>query len=168
MKPEAANPDYWDLWKISKLGWIRSLQSKQRGTLGKNVVHRLCSSDGIRIEKGGISPKPDFLIEGRPVVVRCSTLWASGIFKFQQFRHIQEFEYAICLGIAPFEVRCWVIDRDTLEAQATSQHSGQQGSDTMWLGVKPTDLEPWLDECGGDLPRALQILRDWQDDSTEV
>ena len=167
-RPKAISPDYWDLWKISPIGWVRSMPPGSKGKLGKDLVSYLCSSEGLDVEKGGRSPKPDFFIEDCPVVVRMSTLWEANEYRFQQFKREQVFEYAICLGISPMEVHCWVIDRDTLETNATGQHGGQRAIDTFWLKVIPAEIDPWLEECGGELQEALLILRDWQENSTET
>jgi hypothetical protein len=49
------------------------------------------------------------LINGHRVEIKFSTLWQEGIYNFQQIRD-QNYEYAVCLGISPFEAHCETTD----------------------------------------------------------
>lgn len=101
------------------------------------------------------------MIGGRRFEIKLSTRWESGVYKFQQF-HDQDYEYAICLGISPQVVHCWVISKVELLKHVighTPQHTGAGGTDTFWLSF-PADQHPvWLEPFGGSLARALEILK---------
>ena len=95
--------------------------------------------------------------------IKFSTLWASGSYKFQQLRD-QDYAFAICLGVSPFNARCWIIEKPeimrrwALKEGIQSQHGGTDGSDTAWLTVDPSDVPFWLIERGGTLRKAVEVL----------
>ena len=88
--------------------------------------------------------------------------WANGGFKYQQIRD-QGYEIAICLGIMPFDARCWVLPKAVLYANVighTPQHTGAAGSDTFWITVPdPDQPPPWMQHFGGSLSQAFSVLR---------
>ena len=92
-----------------------------------------------------------------------STLWENGTYKFQQFRD-QHYRFAVCLGISPFDVHCWVLSKETIMRQwksgdIESQHGGAGGTDTAWLTVNPKEETPeWLNDCGGSLGQAVELI----------
>jgi hypothetical protein len=101
------------------------------------------------------------LINGHRVEVKFSSLWKSGIYKFQQIRN-QNYEYAICLGVSPFEAHCWVISKALLLKHVIGhmgQHTGVDGQDTSWLTVDPKKPLDWLLQCGGSLDEAFLVLK---------
>ncbi len=98
------------------------------------------------------------MIAGRRTEIKFSTLWETGTFTFQQIRN-QDYEIVICLGLAPFDARCWVVPKSVIWSKTTPQHGGGTGIDTHWLTVAPDDAPPWLAEHGGTLANALDVLR---------
>jgi hypothetical protein len=107
----------------------------------------------------------DRVIAGRRVEIKFSTLWESGIYKFQQFRD-QNYEFAVCLGISPFDAHCWVISKAVLRQYVighTPQHTGRGGTDTFWFSCNPANPLFWLGTCGGRLADAYDIMRKWQE-----
>jgi hypothetical protein len=112
----------------------------------------------------------DRLVNGHRVEIKFSTLWKSGIYKFQQLRD-QSYSFAICLGVSPFDAHCWVIPKGELVARwqesirvgqgvggIQPQHGGVAGRDTAWLTVKPSDPPAWLTKHGGGLAEAAAFL----------
>jgi len=108
--------DYLDpeeaLWKDSPFGWIRMTPSRRRGKIGEQLIASWCAAKGLNVVRSGDS-EADRIIEGRRVEIKFSTLWASGVYTFQQIRD-QNYSYLICLGLPPFDAHCWVISKDLL------------------------------------------------------
>ena len=91
------------------------------------------------------------------------TLWKGGFYKFQQFRD-QDYKFAVCLGVSPFDAHCWVIPKTVVLKQwgagrgLESQHGGRAGGDTAWLTVTPGNEPAWLRKCGGRLSDAAAMI----------
>jgi hypothetical protein len=152
-----------DPWAGSPFAWIRTLSSRRRGKVGEQLIAGWCAAKGLDVVATG-DVEADRVIAGRRVEVKFSTLWESGVYKFQQIRE-QNYEYAICLGVCPFDAHCWVISKETLREHVighTPQHGGKGGTDTFWLSFKPSKPPDWLRPCGGRLAHAYRILRTWQ------
>jgi hypothetical protein len=149
-----------DPWEGSPFAWIRTLRSRQIGKVGEQLVAGWCAAKGLDVVNSPDS-EADRIIGGRRIEIKLSTLWASGIYKFQQIRE-QNYEYAICLGISPFDAHCWVIPKDLLRQFVighTPQHKGSAGTDTFWISVTPTNPPEWLVPTGGTLARAFEELK---------
>ena len=147
-------------WENSPFEWILHLPAGSKGKLGKQLVYQWCALKGLTVGTCSDS-EADMLINGHRVEVKFSTLWASGIYKFQQLRD-QNYEYSICLGISPFEAHCWVISKIILKSYVIGhlgQHTGKGGMDTAWLQVNPNSPPGWLDKLGGSLDDAFLVLR---------
>jgi hypothetical protein len=152
-----------DPWADSPFGWIRTLPSRQVGKIGEQLVSGWCAAKGLDVISSGDS-EADRIIAGKRVEIKFSTLWKSGVYKFQQIRD-QNYEFAICLGISPFDAHCWVISKNILRQHVighTPQHTGREGTDTFWLSLDPTSSPEWLNICGGRLAAAYDIMRRWQ------
>lgn len=103
----------------------------------------------------------DRVIAHHRMEIKFSTLWETGLYKFQQIRD-QNYEFVICLGLSPFDAHCWVISKSILYQYVighTPQHAGRRGTDTFWLSVDPSRLQSWLAQCGGTLQGAFRVLQ---------
>ncbi|RMD65128.1 hypothetical protein D6833_03400 [Candidatus Parcubacteria bacterium] len=152
-----------DPWDGSPFAWILSRPSRQKGKIGEQLVAGWCAAKGLDVLSSG-DTEADRVIAGRRVEIKFSTLWRSGVYKFQQLRD-QNYEFAICLGVAPFDAHCWVIPKKTLYDHVIGhkpQHMGRRGSDTFWLSFPANSPPDWLSCCGGTLTSAFAILRQWQ------
>lgn len=149
-------------WEGSPFAWIRKRPSRQRGTIAERLVAEFLSMKGFEVGRSPDS-EADRIVDGLRIEIKSSTLWESGIYKFQQFRD-QNYEVAICLGISPFAAHCWVIPKAVImdmwgaAGGLTSQHGGQGGSDTAWFSVDPQDVQDWLLPYGGTLLEAVEVL----------
>ena len=101
-----------DIWVGSPFAWIRTMQSRRRGKIGEQLVAGFLAAKGCDVVRSPDS-EADRLINGHRAEIKFSTLWESGIFKFQQIRD-QNYEFAICLGLCPFDARCWVVPKEVL------------------------------------------------------
>jgi hypothetical protein len=152
-----------DPWAGSPFAWIRTRSSRQRGKVGEQLVAGWCAAKGLDVVATG-DVEADRVIAGRRVEVKFSTLWESGVYKFQQIRD-QNYDFVLCLGVSPFNAHCWVISKGTLREHVighTPQHRGKRGTDTFWLSFKPSDPPGWLVSCGGRLAEAYTILKTWR------
>ncbi|MFN3974549.1 MAG: hypothetical protein ACK4K2_04660 [Dehalococcoidia bacterium] len=108
----------------------------------------------------------DRIINGKRTEKKFSTLWASGVFKFQQIRD-QDYSQLFLLGLAPFGAAAWVIPKSVLAPHftgqlqlegLTQQHGGRKGRDTWWLSFPANSRPDWLSPYGGTLAKVLQLL----------
>lgn len=150
------------IWESSPFGWIKTRPSRQVGAIGERLVAGWCAAKGLDVVRSPDSDA-DRIIGGVRTEIKFLTLWANGNYKFQQLRD-QNYKIAICLGISPFDANCWVLTKDIIMEKwgasngLQTQHGGQQGSDTAWLSVNPSDIQPWLRLCGGSLSSAFNVL----------
>ena len=147
-------------WKDSPFEWVLKLPAGSKGKLGKHLIYQWCGVKGLSVDRCPDS-EADMLINGHRVEVKFSTLWKSGIYKFQQIRN-QNYEYSVCLGISPFEAHCWVISKSILKQYVIGhmgQHTGASGKETAWLTVDPHKPPDWLTPYGGTLDQAFSVLK---------
>lgn len=148
-------------WKNSPFGWIKAAPSRTRGAIGEKLV-----TDYLTRKKFDVAPcgdsDADITVADNRVEIKMSTLWADGSYRFQQFRD-QRYDFAVCLGIGPFDVHCWALPKETiLERWAAgdirSQHGGAAGVDTAWLRAPVRKIPVWLNEWGGSLSDAVRAI----------
>ena len=155
-------PDYvskTEDWRASPFGWIRQQQSRRKGKIVEQLVSGWCAAKGFDVTAARNSDA-DRVIGGLRTEIKGSTLWESGGFKFQQIRD-QDYDIVICLGVSPFDAQCWVIPKDVLMTHpegVTYQHGGQGGRDTSWLSFDADTPPRWMDEWGGRLSDAYDVL----------
>ncbi len=154
-----------EMWKDSPFAWIRSRQSRQKGAIGEKLVSLWLESHGFDVARSSDS-EADRLIEGKRVEIKFSTLWDGLIYKFQQLRD-QNYDFAICIGISPFDAHCWVLEKEAIlrhwhedERTISPQHGGRQGTDTAWFSVDPEAVPAWLNGYGGSLEDGLRRISD--------
>ncbi|GMV43448.1 MAG: hypothetical protein AMXMBFR64_51640 [Myxococcales bacterium] len=150
------------MWEGSPFGWIKRRPSRQVGAIGEKLVAGWLAAKDFDVVRSPDS-EADRLINGHRVEVKFSTLWKNGGYKFQQLRD-QNYEVAICLGVSPFAVHCWVLPKVEIMRRWRAndgiqpQHGGAQGTDTAWLSVVADHPYPWLAGFGGTLSAAVRIL----------
>lgn len=162
-------PDYVDekdsQWARSPFAWIKTRPSRQRGKIGEQLVAGFCAAKGLDVVASG-DTEADRIIAGYRVEIKFSTVWKSGRYTFQQIRD-QDYAYLICLGLAPFDAKCWVASKAELYKHVighTPQHAGRAGSDTFWLHFPAGQPPEWLRPRGGRLRDAVSILQGLQRD----
>lgn len=151
-----------ELWQNSPFAWIKTKPSRQVGAIGEKLVAGWLAARGFNVTRSGDSDA-DRVIENKRVEIKFSTLWTNGGYKFQQLRD-QKYDLVICLGISPFDARCWIIPKQDVlrlwkrEHKISSQHGGQGGADTAWIDVRPDNPPAWLNQYGGSLTDAIFAL----------
>jgi hypothetical protein len=147
-----------DVWEDSPFRWIRLESSKRKGAIGEKIIERWLKENGLEVLRSPDSDA-DRIVEGHRAEVKMSTLWETGVYKFQQLRN-QNYKFAICLGLSPHDVHCWVIPKPNLiqlwkSGKIGSQHNGSRGSETAWFSVDPNHVPTWLEPYGGTLEDSL-------------
>ncbi len=149
-------------WVGSPFAWIKSRPSRQVGVIGEKLVAGFLATKGFDVVRSPDS-QADRLVNGVRAEIKFSTLWKGGFYKFQQLRD-QRYEFAICLGLSPFDAHCWVIPKAVIMHQwksgdgIESQHGGRAGTDTAWLSVTPGKAPSWLTDWGGPLRRTAKLV----------
>lgn len=160
--------DYADAdleWEGSPFAWIKTRPSRQVGAIGEKLIAGWCAAKGLDVVRSPDSDA-DRIIQGQRVEIKFSTKWKAGGYKFQQLRD-QNYKFAICLGISPFDAHCWVLEKSLIMKMwgqpdgPQSQHGGSGGEDTAWLPVEPSHVPSWLAACGGPLSAAHKIMSRW-------
>ena len=91
------------------------------------------------------------------VKIKLSTLWGSGVYKFQQLRN-QNYEFLICIGISPLDAQAWIFRKDRIPFRTLPhQHAGARGSDTWWISLKPSKPPLWMNR--GQRGRLRDVYR---------
>ena len=148
------------LWRESPFAWISTAPARQVCKIGEQLIAGWFAAKGLDVTRSGDS-EADRVIAGRRMEIRCSLLLKNGVYTFQQIRD-QDYDYAICLGVSPFEAQCWVISKDVLRKHVfrhTSQDRGRLGTDAFWLSFQANDPPDWLKSCGGSLSEAFVVLK---------
>lgn len=163
-------------WNGSPFQWIKSKPSRTIGAIGEKMVSRWLEARGFSIGRSR-SSDADRIVNGIPVEIKFSTLWATGTYTFQQLRD-QRYEFAILLGIAPKDVHCWMLPKNVIMKRwrnnipssngfepaalgdIVPQHNaGHGGHDTAWLTFNPYNPPEWLRPFGGTAAEALDAIR---------
>lgn len=156
-------PDYApaadDPWLGSPFRWILSVPSRTKGAIGESLVAGWCAAKGFDVVRSR-SSQADRIIHGHRIEIKFSTRWKSGGYKFQQIRD-QEYDFAFCLGVAPFDAQAWLLPKEVLHQYVIGhmgQHTGASGADTAWLGFTATRPFDWMAPCGGTLGDVADLL----------
>lgn len=159
LAPGYSPPDD-DPWRYSPFRWILSLPSRSKGAVGEALVAGWAESKGFDVVRSPDS-QADRIIEGHRIEVKFSTLWKSGVYKFQQIRE-QDYSYCFCLGISPFDAHAWLLPKHVLREYVIGrmgQHTGAGGADTAWLGFHTDDPYPWMEPFGSRLSDVAALIR---------
>lgn len=151
-----------DVWENSPFRWIRIESSKRKGSIGEKIVEQWLKDEGFDVHRSPDSDA-DRVVNGHRAEIKMSTLWENGVYKFQQLRN-QNYEFAICIGISPFDSHCWVIPKSDIQrlcqdGTISSQHNGHRGSETSWFSVDPNKVPMWLSQFGGTLTDAILRIK---------
>lgn len=153
-----------DEWAGSPFAWMRGRpSSRQKGTIGEKLVSGYLAMKGFDVTRSPDREADRIINQTARAEIKLSLLWEKQDYVFQQIRD-QNYHFAICLGISPFNAHCWVLPKETILAQWRAdegikpQHGGLTGMDTAWLHVDPDAVPRWLANWGGRLSDALPIV----------
>ena len=98
-----------DPWQGSPFRWMKSHPSRTVGAIGEALVAGWSAAKGFDVVRSGDSDA-DRIIQGHRIEIKFSTLWKSGVYKFQQIRD-QDYDYCFCLGVSPFDAHAWLLPK---------------------------------------------------------
>ncbi len=105
-----------------------------------------------------LSGDHDRLVNSHKIEIKLSTLWESGVYKFQQLRD-QDYEYALLLGVSPQIAHAWLVPKTVAMQRSTPQHGGARGTDTRWISFPAASPPEWLLKFGGSLSSCIDVVR---------
>ncbi len=145
-----------DQWNNSPFRWILNLPPGRKGKLAHNLIkYWLSIRDGmLDLNRGNGN---FLLINNHRFIIKFSTLWVNGVYKFQQIRS-SGYDYIICLGISPFDVHCWIFEKDFALTHAIPQHRGSKVAD-YWMEINSNYPPEWAIGKGGTLENAYRIIK---------
>lgn len=150
-----------DPWLGSPFEWIKRLpSSRQRGAIGESLVAGWAAAKGFDVTSPPTSDC-DRVINGKRIEIKMSTVWNSGVYKFQQIRD-QEYDSVLCVGISPFDVQAWLLPKSIIRQYVIGhmgQHTGAGGTDTAWISFPVETPLQWMNEFGDRLSRVAVLLR---------
>lgn len=145
-----------DLWKNSPFEWVLQLPARKKGKLARQLLASWLATKGISGDTAGDTSET-LIIKNCRFAIKFSTIWANGIYKFQQIRP-EGYDYVICLGISPFEAHCWFFDREYAIANAQKQHKTAEGAE-YWITIDPKRPKDWMLNHGGSLDDAYKLIK---------
>lgn len=147
-------------WIDSPFRWLLPLPPATRGKVGRQLVWAWAERSGFTVEKATRNRQLYLRINDQIVQVKTSTLWHSGIYKFQQIRD-RDYDYCFCLGISPLDMNAWIIPKEALELNVINQrgqHTGSDSAETWWFETRPESSMRWLEPYGNQLSHAREAL----------
>ena len=94
-----------DIWQGSPLIGYRSLGNTNKGEIGEEFIRRFLRSADIQVSNGSRTSQTDLRIGDRRFEVKTASQGAKGTFQFNHVRLDRQYDYLLCLGICPHELR---------------------------------------------------------------
>ena len=146
----------YDTWKNSPFEWISQLPARTKGKVARELLTKWFEDKNLVVNK--IKDSSETIeINNKEYAIKFSTLWSSGIYKFQQIKNDGP-NNVICFGLSPFKAHCWVVNRDLAIDNGKQQHRGT-GNSEYWISVNPLDIPDWISTFGGSLEQATKVIK---------
>lgn len=149
-------------WEGSPFKWVLSQPSGAKSAIARDFVRSWAWSYGKALKPARLQHQPFLRLDDLLFQVKFSTLWDSGTYRFQQFKEGPQ-DYALCLGLSPDNVHLWLIPAEKLQVHVigtSGQHTGVESTETWWFETSPHQPLWWLQDCGGALSSAGQLLQE--------
>lgn len=139
-------------WENSPFEWLPRLPAGQKNKLGRQLFIEWSASRNLVLEA---DPDTDarVMLGGKTAEVRLSTISKAGIYKFGRLAGAG-CDYAVCLGVSPFAVHCWVPGRKQIEKMVRRSST----KNVVSFSVDPHSPPAWLTACGGTLEQAQKVV----------
>ena len=144
-----------DIWQGSPLLGYRTLGNTNRGEIGEEFVRRYLRENGIDAGNGNRTSKIDMRIGGKRFEVKTASLGAKGTFQFNHVRLDRQYDFLLCLGVCPQEIR-FAVWRKGVVAEGgagTLVRMAEGQAVTYKITKKLRDLQPVE-----DMPAAIAQL----------
>ena len=155
----AQHPEIHD-WEGSPFEWILAVAPGTRGKIGRQLVAAWARNSGFHVEMFSEDGQLYLRIDDYIVQIKMSTLWKSGIYRFQQIRD-RDYDYCLCLGISPQDIHMWLIPKDALYEHVIGvrgQHTGSDSLETYWFDAGPGAVQRWLEPFGNQISDVRETL----------
>lgn len=95
-----------NIWIGSPVIGYRHLGNTNRGEIGEEFVRRYLRANGFEVGNGGRTSPTDFRVGELRFEVKTASQGAKGgTFQFNHVRLDRQYDYLLCLGICPHEIR---------------------------------------------------------------
>ena len=133
-----------NIWIDSPLIGYRQLGNTNRGAIGEEFIRRYLVAAGLNVTNGNRVSDTDMQIEGYRTEVKTASLGANGTFQFNHVRLDRPYDYLLCLGICPHELRFGAWRKgEVAEGKAGSLVRMAEGQAVTYkITKKLADLEP--------------------------
>lgn len=93
-------------WTEATLSPFRQVANTNRGDIGEDFLSRYLRRAGVSVVRSATrTERWDLEIEGRRFEVKTASEDVSGAFQFNHIRLDRAYEYLLCLGVRPEEIR---------------------------------------------------------------
>lgn len=94
-----------DIWQDSPVLGYRTLGNTNRGEIGEEFVRRYLRANGIEVGNGKRTSRTDMRIGNRRFEIKTASMGANGTFQFNHVRLDRQYDFLLCLGVCPHELR---------------------------------------------------------------
>ena len=94
-----------DIWQGSPVGGYRRFGNTTRGEIGEEFIRRYLQAQEVEVSNGNRTSETDLRIAGLRFEIKTASQGANGTFQFNHVRLDRQYDYLLCLGICPQEVR---------------------------------------------------------------
>jgi hypothetical protein len=148
-----------DPYSFSAFKELKNLSSRRKGLEMEKIFELIAKSYGFEVSKndGTASSDYDRICQNKRIEVKGSFLWEGvNVFRWQQIRTNQQYDYIVFLAFYPDEVKCYyaskedvisnVVVQDSKGNWVHNQHGGKKvNSGTFCIDGIPNDFL-WMKE----------------------
>lgn len=138
-------------WTNATLAPFRGVANTNRGDIGEDFLFRYLTHFGLSVERSASRVESwDMEIEGRRFEVKTASEDTSGAFQFNHIRLDRKYEYLLCLGIRPEEIRFGVWRKgEVSEGDAGTLVRMAEGQSVTHKLTKPAERLQPIEELPG-------------------
>ena len=151
-------------WSTSDFAWITRLPPKGRHSAAVRLLQASLLTLGL--EFGCRYPDGDCVLDSTGskrglVRVKFSTLWSTGVYRFQQLYRDEKAGHVLLFGLCPDQVDFWILpQRVILRKWGGDVVKEQHGNRTAWMTLRPggEGSPKWLERYRKGLDAIVRAL----------